>query len=950
MAGSVKVVLKSVFDDKGIRQAQQEFAKVGKTIGIATAAVAASIAVAGAAAIRFGQDSIKAAESVATANARLDAINKSMGLFGSQTANVTNRLIAFAESNELVVATDAEVIKATQAKLLTFAELAKTADSTGGAFDRATVAAIDLAAAGFGSAETNAIQLGKALQDPIKGLTALGRSGVTFTNQEKENIKVLVQSGQVLEAQNLILSAIEKQVGGTAAATANASDKMALAFENIQESVGAALLPTFNEFTDTIIELVPEISRGLVPIAENLAEIFKSEVTPAIKEFTEWLASSEGNQKVKELTEAILDGVEGFVNFTTSVIENWEAIKNTAIAIGVFLGVMAAIRTALTLATAAQMLFNAAVLLNPYVAAAVALSAIAAGLVLVYNETKRTTDELEIQRKAIVANENAFVTAATNGASAYKGLIPGLEYTTEKTEEAGVAFTNSLGEANRFNALSLANARKEVELTTGTLEFAARRAKSFSDSYAYLVSIGAVTPQTTSPQTPVVSGGGGAGSSSKETPAEAAKKRFAAVQKVIVDAQKKIAQAEQRYAAERFEINKRYEENVADLRKRAAESQMSIVMQSMKRLTDVFRNATQGAIGSLFNSQTVREISRSVKQVTSALTVTTTKETERLVAGSVDQVIEQLRAKISNARNLIANATSLASLGFSQTFIEQVIETGAETGNELAKAILEASPETQAELKRLFLDLESVSETGMNALSKKIYDEQGLATRELKALYTQVQAELNDALIAEQQRLSVALVSAGASFQLAIKDIKDAFLADLAQFDGAFAGLGKTIDQLLAKLNALGAGAVTDVQRALTAPGGALAGAQVIQNVAFKDLAPLKAVSGLVVDSLSDVAGTAAYLQERIKAAERFAGNITDPKQAASALAKATEWTKELNNLSGSSAAGGAVGTVININVKTDTTQSQAMVGRTIGSVVTKYVQTGGQVLVSGQG
>jgi hypothetical protein len=83
-----------------------------------------------------------------------------------------------------------------QAKLLTFGELAKSADQAGGAFDRATKAAIDMGAAGFGTAEMNAVQLGKALNDPIKGVAALAKSGVTFTEQEKEKIKTLVESNK----------------------------------------------------------------------------------------------------------------------------------------------------------------------------------------------------------------------------------------------------------------------------------------------------------------------------------------------------------------------------------------------------------------------------------------------------------------------------------------------------------------------------------------------------------------------------------------------------------------------------------------------------------------------------------------------------------------------------------------------------------------------------------
>jgi phage-related minor tail protein len=185
-------------------------------------AAVAFTAVAGAATLFAKQ-----AEEAEIAQRRLAQVLDTMG-FGAATERVSE----YADELERSVAVDGEVIKAAQAKLATFKNLTASVGETGGAFDRATLAALDLAAAGFGSAETNAVQLGKALQDPVKGLAALGRAGVTFTATEKEKIKVLMESGRVLEAQDLVLKAIEGQVGGTAAATASSFDRMKIAFEN----------------------------------------------------------------------------------------------------------------------------------------------------------------------------------------------------------------------------------------------------------------------------------------------------------------------------------------------------------------------------------------------------------------------------------------------------------------------------------------------------------------------------------------------------------------------------------------------------------------------------------------------------------------------------------------------------------------------------------------------
>ena len=245
---------------KGMGAANKETQSFSDKLANFGKKAAVALAAAGVAAIAFGKKAIEAGEGAATANARIAQINDSMGLFGDSTDTVTNRLISYAEATARATGIDTNSIKITQAKLLTFKELAASAGELGGEFDRATLAAINLAAAGFGTAEMNAVALGKALNDPIKGITALSRSGVTFTEVEQERIKTLVASNKVSEAQILILEAIEAQVGGTALATANASDKIRVGFTQLQEKIGLALLPTFEKFADYLIgTIIPNI-------------------------------------------------------------------------------------------------------------------------------------------------------------------------------------------------------------------------------------------------------------------------------------------------------------------------------------------------------------------------------------------------------------------------------------------------------------------------------------------------------------------------------------------------------------------------------------------------------------------------------------------------------------------------------------------------------------------
>ena len=268
MAVGVNIV--SDFDAKGIRKALSDFKKLEgagnkATFGVRTMDKAftngakniakyGGIAAAGLGVMALHM--VKGAEYAKQADDRLQAVAKSMGLFGAQSTVVADRLIKLADVQEYQLGVMAEDIKLTQAKLLTFKELAITAGEVGGAFDRATVAAIDLAKAGFGEATQNATQLGKALNDPIKGITALARSGVTFTAQEKEKIKVLVESGKMLEAQDTLLKAIETQVGGTAASTATSTFKIGAAFGHVRDVIGTLLLPLFERLADFMINTV----------------------------------------------------------------------------------------------------------------------------------------------------------------------------------------------------------------------------------------------------------------------------------------------------------------------------------------------------------------------------------------------------------------------------------------------------------------------------------------------------------------------------------------------------------------------------------------------------------------------------------------------------------------------------------------------------------------------
>ena len=170
---------------------------------------------------------------------------------------------------------DDEAIQSGANLLLTFKNVRNEIGTGNQVFDRATQAAADLSAAGFGPLSGTSKQLGKALNDPIGGMTALGRAGVTFTDQQKEQIKTLVKSGDVLGAQKIILGEVESQVGGAAEASATAGEKFATAFGNFQETVGELLIPALDKTLNLGSRVAIFLSTNLGPAIDTVGRFIK---------------------------------------------------------------------------------------------------------------------------------------------------------------------------------------------------------------------------------------------------------------------------------------------------------------------------------------------------------------------------------------------------------------------------------------------------------------------------------------------------------------------------------------------------------------------------------------------------------------------------------------------------------------------------------------------------
>lgn len=239
---------------------QKSFAAIGRHAKSAAAVIGTAII--GAAVL--GKDELIEAE---RANNQTAARLKSTGGIAGVTQKSIDRLSA---SVLKMSGIDDQATQAAQNMLLTFTKVRNEAGAGNNIFDQSTLAIADMATAMAGGAiptleqmQTTTIRMGKALNDPVKGVTALSKAGVQFTQQQKDQIKALTESGDLLGAQKIILKEVNTQFGGSAAATGKAEKGLARLRE-AAAGLGAGLLE----------KLLPV----LLPLAEKLQEAFDSGV------------------------------------------------------------------------------------------------------------------------------------------------------------------------------------------------------------------------------------------------------------------------------------------------------------------------------------------------------------------------------------------------------------------------------------------------------------------------------------------------------------------------------------------------------------------------------------------------------------------------------------------------------------------------------------------------
>lgn len=248
---------------------------------------------------RFFLNAAQDAEDLGSAIANTEQIIKSThsaaGLLATDIREISRQL-------SLKIGVDSVEVQNAANILLTFKGVSKSVfpEAIGLAADLSAVLGSDLAGA--------TLQLGKALNDPVRGIAALARAGVQFTDKQKEQIKALVASNNLLGAQAIILKEVKSQVGGVAIAGADTTDKLKVAFEDLKREAGEALIDFIDKSGPQMISILEKLGPvvGLIggaiadalsaalPIIDVLATSFRdnfAQLAPAIQPLAKILSA-----------------------------------------------------------------------------------------------------------------------------------------------------------------------------------------------------------------------------------------------------------------------------------------------------------------------------------------------------------------------------------------------------------------------------------------------------------------------------------------------------------------------------------------------------------------------------------------------------------------------------------------------------------------------------------
>lgn len=276
--------------------------------------------------------------------AQTGAVLKSTGGAAGVTATQITKLADSIEKKSML---DAEAIQSGQNLLLTFTNIKNGVGKGNDVFNQTTQIMADMATAMGSDPKSSAIQLGKALNDPIKGVSALSKVGVSFTEGQKNVIKSLVESGDTMGAQKVILKELNKEFGGSA------------------KAAGETTAGQFKHFKDMVDGAFESIVKTAIPVLLKLANFLTTNMPKALQ------AAQPYVDKLKSV----------FASLTPVFTTVFDFLRNNKTVVAAFAGTILLIVGAFTA-------LNAVMAINPISIVVIALAALVGGLVYAYKNVE----------------------------------------------------------------------------------------------------------------------------------------------------------------------------------------------------------------------------------------------------------------------------------------------------------------------------------------------------------------------------------------------------------------------------------------------------------------------------------------------------------------------------------------------------------------------------------
>lgn len=222
----------------------------------------------------------------------------------------------------------------------------------------------------------------------------------------------------------------------------------------------------------------------------------------------------------------------------------------------------------------------------------------------------------------------------------------------------------------------------------------------------------------------------------------ATKKHAEAILNIKAEYRKKTEDLEKSHLAKVADLEQAAQRKREDITTKGAEKLRDIVEKSRQRLRDAFSKGTEFKLEDLFGSA---------------------KE-------SGGTIVDAIKKQLGQTKALQKGAGDLAGAGFSQGFIEQVVQAGPNAGLAMIDEIKKLSPEQQKEVQKMYQELEAINQNGMDAIANTLSTSTNLATAELRRMYAETQQDIATALKEVDADLKVNIAEAKKAYDEAMAD------------------------------------------------------------------------------------------------------------------------------------------------------------------------------------